>query len=820
MSGEAVKQEALPARTSAPLTPARAVAGHVHPAGPEARAESVLALQRMAGNRATTQAIRSHLPSPAAVPDSAGAPLSDDLREDMERRFDGDFTDVRVHSGATAARSASALSAKAYTVGRDIVFSEGRFAPQTSAGRHLLAHELAHVVQQSRGGPPPPISGSSGGLEAAANRSAARAVQSDGAIGVAGASSIGVARAPEDEEKNKSLTGRAFGFLSRNAPGLAKAAQSAVPIAETVEASLSPKSKEQVARALDFIEKKESEGPPDLSKVTWVGTPPLEVRQKQAAAQRERDQEAKKDNPVGLGDPAPRPGAAGAHDLPPGDWRAPLPDPTPFENQLRSGNTFAHTLPPAKPDIDPRTATWIGGRPSEATMRQTQFQPAGDLPSSTKIYVPGDARTETRISANDVMPVRDPDTGELTGYRIKSGETIWEVDRNGNTLDTRGLEGALQEPAVDPIDVTLMFIQAAPAIASLVKAGGKALAQRVLPTASRFALRSARFARGGTTALMVGFARGAEGTGAIATGASWGGTRAASAEVSQAARGIVKESLEEAAAKGTARETAEAAAEGTSRAGTKKAASAIELNPTQAPDTPLKLETTGDWMAQRTPAGSAGVSAEAPPLVSSAEASAQPGVPRSDALDISPSRVPFRPLARSDENNYVQYDPAVNKFAIHRAGTRFSPPHGGGTVPIGNANWTFDAEGNPTEASTTQLSMGVRDPVMYANVPGKQPGEDYSHLLGTDFGTIDALLGRHGGFRQQASLNRPIGGSSPWYNAERAAKASAEALEQAGRPYRVVAQARGYVNGVPAETRMFVESEGTVVQDSGWVRAR
>ena len=304
MSGEVAKQDVLPARTSAPLTPARVATGHAHPAEPRTGPESVLALQRMAGNRATSRAIRSQPPQEGVVPEGAGAPLGDDLREDMERRFDGDFADVRVHTGATAARSASALSAKAFTVGRDIVFSDGRFAPQSSAGKHLLAHELAHVVQQSRGGAPPAFSGSSGGLERAANQSAAQAVQSDGAIGVAGASSIGVARAPEDDEKNKSLTGRAFGFLSRNAPGLAKAAQSAVPIAETVEATLSPKSKEQVGRALDYLEKKEAEGPPDLSKATWLGTPPLEVRQKQAAAQRQRDEEARRDNPVGMGDAA------------------------------------------------------------------------------------------------------------------------------------------------------------------------------------------------------------------------------------------------------------------------------------------------------------------------------------------------------------------------------------------------------------------------------------------------------------------------------------------------------------------------------------
>lgn len=64
-------------------------------------------------------------------------------------RFQHDFGDVRVHTGAMAADSAHALHAEAYTVGRDIVFARGRYDSATRHGRKLLAHELAHVVQQS-----------------------------------------------------------------------------------------------------------------------------------------------------------------------------------------------------------------------------------------------------------------------------------------------------------------------------------------------------------------------------------------------------------------------------------------------------------------------------------------------------------------------------------------------------------------------------------------------------------------------------------------------------------------------------------------------
>jgi hypothetical protein len=70
----------------------------------------------------------------------------------MPGRGGYDFSQVRIHHGAQAAESARAVDARAYTVGRDIVFGAGQYAPHTAAGRRLLAHELTHVVQQSHGG--------------------------------------------------------------------------------------------------------------------------------------------------------------------------------------------------------------------------------------------------------------------------------------------------------------------------------------------------------------------------------------------------------------------------------------------------------------------------------------------------------------------------------------------------------------------------------------------------------------------------------------------------------------------------------------------
>jgi hypothetical protein len=82
---------------------------------------------------------------------SPGQPIDAHAGAFMQRRFGYDFSGVRIHADAQAAASARAVNALAYTVGRDVVFGAGRYQPDSPGGRRLLAHELAHVVQQ-RGG--------------------------------------------------------------------------------------------------------------------------------------------------------------------------------------------------------------------------------------------------------------------------------------------------------------------------------------------------------------------------------------------------------------------------------------------------------------------------------------------------------------------------------------------------------------------------------------------------------------------------------------------------------------------------------------------
>lgn len=128
-------------------------------------AADVLALQRTTGNRAVAQLLdapevrsaRSEAGSavPAVVHSAlaggGGYPLPGDHREAVEASLGPAAATARLHTAPRAARSATAIGAHAYTVGRDVVFAPGQFAPQTPRGMKLLLHELTHVADVAGG---------------------------------------------------------------------------------------------------------------------------------------------------------------------------------------------------------------------------------------------------------------------------------------------------------------------------------------------------------------------------------------------------------------------------------------------------------------------------------------------------------------------------------------------------------------------------------------------------------------------------------------------------------------------------------------------
>jgi hypothetical protein len=105
-----------------------------------------------------------------------GQPLEPGTREDMETRFGHDFSSVRIHRGAEADSAAEAVNAAAFTVGRDVVFANAFYQPHTRSGRFLLAHELAHTIQQgpTNGARPRSIGGVNDAGEAEADAAAQR----------------------------------------------------------------------------------------------------------------------------------------------------------------------------------------------------------------------------------------------------------------------------------------------------------------------------------------------------------------------------------------------------------------------------------------------------------------------------------------------------------------------------------------------------------------------------------------------------------------------------------------------------------------------
>jgi len=82
-----------------------------------------------------------------------GQPLPESERHFFESRMGADFSGVRIHSDTNAAQTSHDIQARAFTVGNDIAFNSGEYQPKSSAGRHLLAHELTHTIQQGAAGP-------------------------------------------------------------------------------------------------------------------------------------------------------------------------------------------------------------------------------------------------------------------------------------------------------------------------------------------------------------------------------------------------------------------------------------------------------------------------------------------------------------------------------------------------------------------------------------------------------------------------------------------------------------------------------------------
>jgi hypothetical protein len=100
--------------------------------------------------RKSSGASQTEVPSVVrdVVSSGGGTKMSDGSRSTMENNFGYDFSNVRIHTGTIATKSAQSINALAYTSGNNIVFNQGQYSPETNSGKKLLAHELTHVIQQ------------------------------------------------------------------------------------------------------------------------------------------------------------------------------------------------------------------------------------------------------------------------------------------------------------------------------------------------------------------------------------------------------------------------------------------------------------------------------------------------------------------------------------------------------------------------------------------------------------------------------------------------------------------------------------------------
>jgi hypothetical protein len=189
------------------------------------RTNAVLHLQRAAGNAGVAQLLGEERDTDSPVKEvvghGGGAPLDAATRQQMEASFGASFSDVRVHTGGSAASSARAVNAHAYTVGSEIVLGDGQ-APGSPSHERTLAHELTHVLQQRSGpvdGTPAPggirLSDPADRFETAAEATA-DAVLGTGRATDAGVGGVGASiqrqdvaeeepEAPEEEEEVQAL---------------------------------------------------------------------------------------------------------------------------------------------------------------------------------------------------------------------------------------------------------------------------------------------------------------------------------------------------------------------------------------------------------------------------------------------------------------------------------------------------------------------------------------------------------------------------------------------------------------------------------------
>ncbi|OPY91217.1 MAG: hypothetical protein A4E72_00234 [Syntrophus sp. PtaU1.Bin208] len=127
--------------------PAKPV-GEIEPIACEISGEEEVKLVSLKAEEGREAPLSSELTDRVRSLEGGGVPLGEEERSYFEPRYGADFSQVLIHKGSAAEETARLLNARAFTLGTDIAFGAGRYSPGTEEGKRLLAHELAHVLQQ------------------------------------------------------------------------------------------------------------------------------------------------------------------------------------------------------------------------------------------------------------------------------------------------------------------------------------------------------------------------------------------------------------------------------------------------------------------------------------------------------------------------------------------------------------------------------------------------------------------------------------------------------------------------------------------------
>lgn len=115
-------------------------------------AESIsLLIQKSQTKNSGELQVPNHIENQINSSRGSGNSMDNSTKNFMESRFDTDFSEVRIHTGSQAVQMSRELNAQAFTVGNDVYFNEGKYNPNSDSGKHLLAHELTHTIQQMGG---------------------------------------------------------------------------------------------------------------------------------------------------------------------------------------------------------------------------------------------------------------------------------------------------------------------------------------------------------------------------------------------------------------------------------------------------------------------------------------------------------------------------------------------------------------------------------------------------------------------------------------------------------------------------------------------